>query len=299
MKIKGIIICICLWCGLASDAQNADLARIEYTYFPQKDSDNSFRRFRALAAYPIKLKKEGSYLIPGIEFRNVSFKYRDAESFSTAGLENFKAFTATLGYTFELGQNWRFGAEGGLKLASNFSESSFNKDDLIYTGAVVFIKSGEDDRFYEPSRLILGLHYSTTAGFPLPIPIVNYYRRWDEKWSYMVGPPKSNLKYYINEKHELELFVTLDGFFANIQKNLDTEPGVIQPEHIAANISMTILLSGIGYEYGITDHLKLYVYGGHTILNNIRLRDGNKDEVFTINDKNTFYARSGLKFTIF
>ena len=287
------IICLPAW------SQSTDLARIEYTYFPQRDSDNSFRRFRAQVALPFKLKKEGSYLVPGLEYRNVNFKYNDPENFVTNNLDRFQSFTATLGYTFKMNEDWRFGAEGGLKVASNFSTGKVLNDDLIYTGAVYFVKIKEDERYYEPWRLILGLQYSTTTGFPFPLPIVNYYKRWDEKWSYMLGTPKSNLKYYFNDKHILQAFVTLDGFFANIQENFDANPLSFSEDKYAESISMTILLSGLGYEYGFTDHLKFYAYAGHTLLNDIRLRDTNKDDVYTINKTNTFYARGGLKFTIF
>ena len=71
---KYFLLALISFLGLKITAQSTDLARIEYTYFPQKNSDNSFRRFRALAAYPIALKKEGSYLVPGIEYRKVQFK---------------------------------------------------------------------------------------------------------------------------------------------------------------------------------------------------------------------------------
>ncbi|HSJ12579.1 MAG TPA: hypothetical protein VK916_07820, partial [Gillisia sp.] len=54
--------------GLAQ-GQSTDLARIEYTYFPQTDSDNSFRRFRSFVNFPIKLNENGAYLVPGIEYR--------------------------------------------------------------------------------------------------------------------------------------------------------------------------------------------------------------------------------------
>lgn len=293
------------FCGLliltvfAANAQSADLARIEYTYFPQKNSDNSFRRFRAQVAYPIELKKEGSYLVPGLEFRNVHFKYEDPESFDTSNLDKFKSFTATLGYTFKFGEVWRFGAEGGVKIASNFTEGHVLSEDLIYTGAVYFIKIQEDERYYEPWRLILGLQYSTTTGFPFPLPIINYYKRWDENWSYMLGIPKSNLKYYFNDKHELQAFVTLDGFFANVQNNFDATPALKGNDNIVDNISMTIVLSGLGYEFSFTDHIKFYVYGGHTLRNDIRLRDSENQDVYKINETNTFYGRTGLKFTLF
>lgn len=296
--LKKLFLLFLLVFSLNAFCQSTDLARLEYTYFPQKNSDNSFRRMRAQVAFPIALKKEGSYLVPGLEYRNVHFKYEDPELFDTGDLDRFQSFTASLGYTFKMNELWRFGAEGGIKLASNFAKADILHDDLIYTGAVYFIKIKKDERYYEPWRLILGLQYSTTTGFPFPLPIVNYYKRWDEKWSYMLGTPKSNLKYYFNDRHEVQLFVTLDGFFSNVQNNFDTTPGNNTNDSVAESMSMTILLSGMGYEFKFTDHLKFYLYGGHTLVNDIRFRDAHRNNVYTINETNTFYARSGLKFTI-
>ncbi|MCH4821628.1 DUF6268 family outer membrane beta-barrel protein [Gramella lutea] len=296
---KILLLLLILFFCEAGIAQQTDLARIEYTYFPQKNSDNSFRRARAIAAFPIRMKKEGTYLVPSLEYRNVNFKYNDPEVFDTSDLDRFQSFTATLGYTFKIGEYWRFGAETGVKIASNFSKGDIISDDLIYTGTVIFIRRKEDPVNDDATRWILGLRYSTTAGFPFPLPIVNYYKRWDEKWSFAVGTPKSNLKYYFNSRHEVQAFVTLDGFFANIQENFDATPSNTGNDNIAENISMTIVLSGLGYEFSLTDHLKFYIYGGHTIRNDIRLRDSNQDDVYTINETNTFYGRSGLKFTIF
>lgn len=297
-KLRSICVIWILSLGTVAMAQSTDLARLEYTYFPQKNSDNSFRRLRASLAYPIQLKKEGSYLIAGLEYRNVEFEYEDPEEFDTSDLDRFQSFTLSLGYTFKLSDTWRFGAETGAKMASNFSEGKLLADDLIYTGTLIFVKTGRNERYFEPWRLIFGLQYSTTTGFPFPLPVLNYYVRWQENWSYGLGVPKSNLKYYFNDQHSLQAFVTLDGFFANVQENFDATP-ISMGDKLAENMSMTILLSGLGYEYGITEHLKFYIYAGHTLINDIRLRDLNRDDVYNINETNTFYGRSGLKFSIF
>src|SRR5690606_12747520 len=92
-------------------------------------------------------------------------------------------------------------------------------------------------------------------------------------------------------KHILQSFITLDGFYANIQDDINLPDG-----GIGSTISMTTLLSGLGYEYYFTDHLLLYLYAGHTIINDIRLRDDDGDDVLTINDKNSFYGRTGIRF---
>ncbi|MDT0689525.1 DUF6268 family outer membrane beta-barrel protein [Salegentibacter sp. F188] len=280
-------------------AQVTDLARVEYTYFPQRESDNSFRRFRTFFNYPIELNKEGSYLVPGIEYRNVNFKYDDPELFETGDLDRFQSFTASLAYTFKMKNDWRFGAQTGLKIASNFSRGIIANDDLIYDGAIFFIKVKNGEEIEKPWRLILGVNYSTTRGFPFPLPVINYYKEFSPDWSYSVGVPKSNLRYSISEKSTLQAFVTLDGFFANVQENFDVTPrNNHSRDAIAENMSMTILLSGLGYEYNFTEHLSFYVYAGYTLINDIRFRDSNMDDVLTINDTNTFYSRGGLKFSI-
>lgn len=282
--------------GMSSEisAQSTDLARVEYTYFPQSDSDNSFRRFRSFINFPIRLNDKEAYLIPGLEYRNINFKYNDNETFQTTDLDRFQSFLANLAYTFKMKGDWRFATEAGVRVASNFSTGEIINDDFIYSGSVFFIKIKEDERYIQPTRLILGLNYSTTTGFPFPLPIINYFKRFDEKWSYSLGTPKSNLKYFFNDKHTLQGFVTLDGFFANIQENFE----VPSTNGIADSMSMTILLSGLGYEYNFTDHFSFYVYSGYTILNDIRLRDKDLDNMYTINKTNTFYARGGLKFSI-
>lgn len=278
----------------AVQAQSTDLARVEYTYFPQSHSDNSFRRFRSFINLPIKLNEDG-YLIPGVDYENVNFKFEDEAPFGDLGdLDRYQSFTATLGYTDKMSPAWRFAVFGGLMVASNFELGKILKDDLLYTGAVLFIKDGGNQEGEIPWRLILGLHYSTTSGFPFPLPVVNYYREFHPNWSYSLGVPKTSLKYNINEKNELEAFVTLDGFFANIQENRQVENNTA----LAENISMTIVLAGLGYEYNFTNHLVYYIYAGHTLRNDIRIRDDNRDDVYDINRVNTFYGRTGLKFKI-
>lgn len=295
-NISQVLWMLCFFClaAPAVQAQSTDLARVEYTYFPQTDSDNSFRRFRSFINFPIKLNEDG-YLVPGIDYENVNFKYEDEAPFGDLrDLDRYQSFTATLGYTDKIGQAWRFAVQGGLMVASNFELGKIVKDDLLYTGAVLFIKNGGEVEGEIPWRLILGLHYSTTSGFPLPLPVVNYYREFHPNWSYTLGVPKSNLKYIINRKHELQAFVTLDGFFANIQENRQVE----NQTALAENISMTIVLAGLGYEFNFTDNLVYYFYAGHTVRNDIRIRDENLDDVYDINRTNTFYGRTGLKFKI-
>lgn len=299
MTRYSLILSIALFfLAVGARAQTTDLARVEYTYFPQSDSDNSFRRFRALVNAPIKVSENDAYIVIGAEYRSVDLKYRDGAPFSTDDLGRFQSYNLSLGYTFKLSDIWRFGARAGTIIASNF-EDGINSDDLLFEGAVYFIKDidFEDDAgTVKSKRLILGLQYNITSGRPFPLPIINYNVRASENWSYTLGVPKTNIKYYFNEKNIVQAFVTLDGFYAHVQDN----PKILSSSNVvnADSISMTVVLGGLGYEHYFTDNLLFYFYGGYTILNNIRLEDENRDEVFNINDTNSFYMRGGLKFKI-
>ena len=178
--IKRVLVIVVLLVATVAftsmNAQTSDLARVEYTYFPQSDSDNSFRRFRALINAPIRLKKDGSFLVIGAEYRNVELVYQDGAPFSTDDLERFNSYNLTLGYTFKLNDVWRFGARAGTMIASNFGDG-IDSNDLLFTGSIYFIKDVDmEDQpgTIKNKRLILGLRYSTTGGRPFPLPIVNY-----------------------------------------------------------------------------------------------------------------------------
>ena len=61
---------------------------------------------------------------------------------------------------------------------------------------------------------------------------------------------------------------------------------------------MTNVVLGLGYEFYFTDHLQYYLYAGHTVYNEYRIRDNNREDVYVIENDNTFYIRTGIKFKI-
>ena len=88
----------------------------------------------------------------------------------------------------------------------------------------------------------------------------------------------------------MQTFVTLDNFFVNIQGNKMVNG------KLAENISQTLVLGGLGYEHYFTEHLLYYGYAGYSISNDYRLRNNDGDNIYTIDDKSTFYFRTGIKF---
>lgn len=291
-------VLLCLICGFSSiRGQTTDIARIEYTFLPQHNSNNSINRFRAFVNYPIPLEWNGSYLVPGIEYRNVDLDIEDTVPFDTEHLRKFQTFRLSMGYTFKAGADWRLGFKAGVEIVSNFEQRTARASDLRFTGGAFIIRDRSADSIEKKDRLIIGMQYSTNAGRPFPLPIVNYYRKFHPNWSYTVGVPKMNLKHLIGKKSAVQSFISVDGFFSNIQNDLpvpDSEGKIA----LADNISMTTIMGGLGYEYFFTDHILFYFYGAYTGYNEIRLRDTNRNSLYKLNEENTFYLRSGIKLKI-
>lgn len=114
--------------------------RTEYTYFPQRNSDNSFRRFRTFVNVPLKIG-EGTYLVPYLEYRNVHFVVKDSEDFRQFGTDRYESYEVALGYTTPMKNNWRFGSRLGVLAASNFDAGKAISDDYFLTASAYFIKS--------------------------------------------------------------------------------------------------------------------------------------------------------------
>ena len=272
-------------------AQLTDLVRLEYSFIPKSKSEDQYTRLRAAFNYPIKTK-EDCYLIIGAEYNNIILNLNDDYPFDNSLLESLNIIDLNLGYTFKTSEDWRIALNFNPRIASTLT-SSITSDDLFLNGGFFVINDKTKDQdLKRPYRLIFGLTYNATTGVPFPLPFVSYYRRVNEKWSYSAGVPKSNVKYFFNDKHILQTFVTLDGYFANVQNEL-----IIEGKQVD-NISLSVVVGGIGYEYLLTKHLVAYAYTGYTFrLNNV-LRDKNRDEVFRLDDLNSFYLRTGLKFKI-
>jgi len=289
--MRNLIFCLSLLCCSISHGQTTDLARLEYTWFPQESSDNSFRRLKTFINYPIKLKND-DYFIPGIEYQNVEFQFNDEVSFDTDNLDRYQYYKLNLAYLKKFKENWRYAIEASVLATSNF-QSALTSDDVLFNGSVYVIKSRQKTKTQKKTRLILGITFNTNAGTPLPLPFVNYFKEVSPTITYTLGVPKTNFKYLVSPKHIFQAFATLDGFYANIQNDINISRNAVVEQ--ASELSMLVALSGLGYEYKFTDHFSFYSYAGYTILNNIRLRDKNANDVFIINDNNSIYFRFGLK----
>ena len=285
-------------------AQTTDLARLEYMYLPFSKSDNSLNRFRTLIQAPIKIHKEkNNFLVIGAEYRFLDIQIKDAEDVAAFGnnmVNSSQRFDFYIGYTWEHNDDWRFGAKAGPKIQSDF-EGKLQSQDFIYEVGIYAIRDKRRNLVEgeKPSRFVAGLTYSNTPGRWYPLPILNYYKRFHPNWTYTLGVPKTNIRHYLNSSHKdaLQAYITLDNDFANIHAPfVPISSGQNPHGKVAQSIQTTIGLVGLGYEHFFTKQFLFYAYAAHSVYTNFRLEDADGEKVYQINDKNSPYFWTGLKF---
>lgn len=284
---------ILLFVGLSNCAfsQLTDLARLEYSFIPQSNSEDQYTRLRASLNYPIELKKD-SYLIVGAEYNKIILNLEEDYPFNTNSLKNIHVIDLNLGYTFKWNEKWRVGFKLNPRIASTLTEKIVADDIFINGGLFLINDRTKEESLKRPYRLIFGLTYNATTGLPFPLPFVSYFRQINDRWSFSAGVPKSNVKYAINSKSKVLGFVSLDGYLAHLQ-----DATVIKDKYVD-HVSLSVIVAGLGYEYLFSKHLVGYLYSGYTLrLNNV-LRNKNRDEIFKLNNVNAFYLRTGIKFKI-
>lgn len=278
--------------SLNSYSQLSDLARVDFTYIPNKSSDVEYTRFKALGNYPIKLKKEGAFLLVGLSYSNIHLRFQDADlPFDREMLNDFQLLDIPIGYTQKLKNDWRLGIRFAPGISTNLTANALMFEDVVFSGDLVFIKERNiDDTRKE--RLILGTSYSQNRGFPFPLPFISYYRKIHSNWSYNLGVPKTNIQYHFSKRNRLKLYAELDGFTSNLQNGV-----VIDEDQVADRINMSLILGGFQYEYHFTDHLQLYARLAYNFSIRNTLRDGNTN-LLTIDNNSRGYFRTGLRFKI-
>ncbi|TDT40445.1 hypothetical protein CLV90_3292 [Maribacter spongiicola] len=276
-----------------TQAQLSDLARLDFTFIPNKGSDVEYTRSRFLVNYPVKLIKEGQYLLLGVDYSNVHLRFKDDNlPFDRNILNDFKILDFTIGYTKPLKNDWRLGVRFQPGISTNLTAKSLNANDLVFSGDVVFIKKFEND-IDKPSRLIVGLSYSQNRGYVFPLPFISYYKKFSPDWSYNIGIPRTNLQYHLSENHRFKLFGQLDGFTSNIQNG-----ALVNGTDTAEIINMSLINGGLQYEYHFTDHLQLDVRAAYNFSLNNKLKDGSNNTLFTIDNDSRSYFRAVLRFKI-
>lgn len=271
-------------------AQSTDIARIEFTSLPQGPSEVDSERYRALINVPIKVGQE-DYFVLGGDYSLIDFTSENTLPFDDSELRKLHVIDFNMGFVGRLNDNWRYIWFFTPRVASNLVDG-LKLSDMLINATFSLWKERQD--LDKPFRFIVGLSYNSTAGIPVPLPLVSYQKQFHPNWRFTLGIPKSQLRHNLNDRHIIDLSLFLDGYFVNLQNQIRLPDG-----ERADAISLSAVVGTVGYQWKWNDYLSFYAQLGHTIRQKGILRDADRNDVFIINREESLYFRSGFKVSIF
>lgn len=282
-----VLICILLWDYGFS--QTPDIVRVEYMLMPRNDADAKLSRMKLVVNLPIKIGKSDNIIL-GSEYNRMAFDLSRGIPYNDQITHTFHVVDFNMAYVMQYNTDWRFVGVVTPRISSTLV-NPLEKGDVsvnVTVGAILDKQQAE-----KPSRLVLGIAYNSTVALRVPLPVIYYEKRFHPNWTYVVGAPKSGLKYHINDRHLLQTEFILDGYYVNLQGAvIDAGSG------IASSISNSAALATFGYQYTLAKNMFLYGYVGHTLFQDNALRDYDRNNIFTLNDEPSFYFRTGFRIGI-
>ncbi|MFT3738695.1 MAG: DUF6268 family outer membrane beta-barrel protein [Breznakibacter sp.] len=212
--------------------------------------DNSDAAFQShgirikLLSKPFQQGKKGTIRVNAI-YNYVEINYNEnSELFSD--LEHFHSVGFTLGYIKPF-QNprWTFVGMAIPVLNSNFTGGVSSRD-LYINALLLFNYSKQKD-----TRFTMGLVYTSTFGYPAPIPVFSYWREWNKKWEMNFGFPKIDLIYHLNPKTSFMSYCEMQGFNGNISKSIHSP--IFEDSRTARRISYSDILAGLEWQYKLNN----------------------------------------------
>ncbi len=256
---------------------------------PQNMKEIRTSRIKVVVNIPVKVRDE-DYLVLGGEINSYNYKIQNEFGFNPNDLDKFSVVDLNLAYVLKWNTEWKFVGVATPRWSST-STTELNVKDLNLNLAAGVYRDRKDVE--KPSRLVLGLLYNSSSSVRVPLPVLYYENRFHPKWSYVLGVPKSGLKFYTKKQHFFQFEIILDGYYVNIQDAI-----VLMDDAAATAISSTAVLATLGYQYKFTKDISVYATLGHTLLQDGLLRDENRDKIFTLNDGPSLYFRTGFRIGI-
>lgn len=288
--LSPLVFLFFLGCTLYGNAQTPDIFRAEYMFMPENNIGAKLSRIKLVANYPFVLR-DSSNIVVGGEYNRLSYGLdRAGIPAGIEGLRNLHVVDFNLAYVHKYNRFWRFIGVITPRLASTLG-NKLERADLTLNATVGVLK--ERKHVEKPTKLVLGIAYNSTVALQVPLPIIYYEKRFHKHWSYVLGAPKTAVKYHVDAKHQLQAEFILDGYYVNLQNTIFVPGGTD-----AVSISSSAALATLGYQYSIQKSVFLYVYGGHTLFQSGVLRDAERADIFTLNDVSNFYFRAGFRIGI-
>ncbi|MEM6719546.1 MAG: DUF6268 family outer membrane beta-barrel protein [Bacteroidota bacterium] len=263
------------------------LFSFNYTMAPEGDEEVEFYRTNINTNIPIKLKK-------GMLLNSVSFDYfqlnHNGVNFSTTAFNEIYGINYRLMYMRPLTKSWSVRVSGGASIVSNL-QSSVQSDDFLFNAGLSFQKVGGNPE--KPYQLTIGVGYLPVFGEPRILPIINYTKKFNEKYTLSLGFPRMFLAYHMSEKSTFTLSSWFNGFYANLSED------VIIPGTRRAQKSLFISAGlGLEYSYWMDNNWAISVKGGYSLVNEYELLDSDNNTLYDFEAAAKPYFSTGIKFNL-
>ncbi|WP_149275159.1 DUF6268 family outer membrane beta-barrel protein [Pareuzebyella sediminis] len=279
------LVIVLLWASLGF-AQTPDVFRAEYMIMPKNKADAQLSRVKLVVNFPISVKDSNNIVIGG-EYNRFAYDLKQDLSVNESGLKQFHVIDFNVAYVYRYDPYWRFIGVLTPRLASTLTNPIENGDFSVNATLGAF---RENKTIKRPTRLVLGIAYNSTVALRVPLPIIYFEKRFHPNWSYVIGVPKTGMKYHLGERHMFQTEFIVDGYYVNLQNN------IVLPNTISASsVSSSAALVTLGYQFKVFKDMFIYGYLGHTLFQDSVLRDEDRNDIFTLNKEPSFYIRSGFR----
>lgn len=267
-------------------AQTPDVFRLEYMLMPRNDAGAKLSRVKLVANVPIKVK-DSNIIVIGGEYNLLGY---DLQRNDVSGGDLFNYFhivDINFAYMHKYNERWRLIGVLTPRLASSLDRPLENGDFSINATIGAFKERQDIDK---PYRLIFGIAYNSAIPQRIPLPFIYYEKRFHPKWTYVLGVPKTGIKYHLKQNHIIQTEFIFDGYSVNLQNSTS-----LPDAGFASSISSTAALIALGYSYNLNKVMSVYGFMGHTLFQSGVLRDNDRNDIFTLNEDPSFYFRTGFR----
>lgn len=273
------------------DSGLMELGGFNYELVPDM-GENQLVNYNLNFKFGKRLKKgrlgiRANYTYSNFEFENTN-RIFDATTFEKMHRVNLGLF-----YMRPLSKTWTLNVGLAPTLASNLDQS-ISSEDIVVTGFLSTTKRwGSEDKF---TKLTFGVGYNNALGEPRILPMVSFFQKLNAKWSYAVGFPMTGLFHKINDRNYISLLAMPSGYFGNNQNEIYFAG---ENQTIAnTKLRMISLKTGFEYKYRIQPNFSVVFSAGYTPFNEMKIVDGDSNELYEFNITNTYYISTGLRFNI-
>ena len=137
--------------------------------------------------------------------------------------------------------------------------------------------------------------YANTFGSSVPLPYLNYWKKFNDKWEMNIGFPRTGITHHLSERSKIHGFLELQGFSTNISEDIKSNQFIEKRtiQHMNYNDSSV----GLEYEYRLKKWL-LRTKAGYTLKREFTLENNKEDIAHEFKLNKNVYIGFGIGFNL-